>query len=275
MRGRARLEDAVRLLAQGSGAKLLAGGQSLGPMLNLRSCSRACSSTSRALPELARSRGCGRCRRRSAPASRTPRSRTGASPDPIGGMLAEVARRHRLSRGAQPRHDRRQPRPCRSRRRLALLPDGARRRGAAHSAPRGGGGSRSTTSCAAPSRRSSAGRDPATACASASFRRGRAGAIPRFAARPASSPMRSAPWCTIPSAARFASSRRDARRAHHDRRGARPASPRARRCLRARAGSAPASLSGGPRATMPMSCNIHHGRAQARARQGARVMTKR
>ena len=45
-------------------------------------------------------------------------------PDPTGGMLARGRGRHRLSRGAQPRHDRRQPRPCRPGGGLA---DGARR----------------------------------------------------------------------------------------------------------------------------------------------------
>ncbi len=44
-------------------------------------------------------------------------------------MLASHRRGHCLSRRAQPRHDRRQPRACRPCRRLALCADGARRHG--------------------------------------------------------------------------------------------------------------------------------------------------
>ena len=55
-------------------------------------------------------------------------------PDVTGGALPSVAARHRLSRGAEPRHDRRQPDPCRSRR-----PTGSRfsRRSARRSTLRG------------------------------------------------------------------------------------------------------------------------------------------
>ena len=45
--------------------------------------------------------------------------------DPSNGFLAEAARGNCLSRRAHQRHDRRQPRPCRSGRRSALLPRGS------------------------------------------------------------------------------------------------------------------------------------------------------
>ena len=71
---------------------MLAGGQTLGPMLNLRLAQPALLVDITRIPELAAvARGC-RLPSPSAPRSRTRPSRTAASPDPTGGFLARVAR---------------------------------------------------------------------------------------------------------------------------------------------------------------------------------------
>ena len=104
---------------------MLAGGQSLGPMLNLRLAQPRLLVQVNRLPELcgvatdADAVTIGACVTHSAIAD-------GLVPDIGGGVLARVADVHRVSRGAQSRHDRRQPVPCRSRGGLGHGADRAR-----------------------------------------------------------------------------------------------------------------------------------------------------
>ena len=103
---------------------------------------RAARRPARHLPELRGGRDesampCSHRRR----APRMPRSRTARVPDPTGGLMPAVAARHRLSRGAQPRHDRRQPGACRSGRRLGRRAAGCSARAIVAVGPAASGGS--------------------------------------------------------------------------------------------------------------------------------------
>ena len=95
------------------GARVLAGGQSLGPMLNLRLAQPDCWCSCPVCTELrgvAADGGCGDDRRR-----RDACGDRGRRVPDIGRQRAGARRRgHRVSGGAQSRHDRRQPVPCRS-----------------------------------------------------------------------------------------------------------------------------------------------------------------
>ena len=123
-------EDA-RSGARAAGAKreaqVLAGGQSLGPLLNFRMAQPDLLVDVRGLPELARRRGTmatlsilGACVTHAA-------IEDGRVPDPSRGLLAARRARHRLSRRAQSRHARRQPRARRSCGRLGQRHGAARR----------------------------------------------------------------------------------------------------------------------------------------------------
>ena len=94
-------------------AKIMAGGQSLGPMLNLRLVQPELLVDITGLAELKQveRRGdelvLGACVTHAD-------IEDGRVPDVTRGAMRARRRRHRLSRGAQSRHDRRQPHPCRS-----------------------------------------------------------------------------------------------------------------------------------------------------------------
>ena len=124
---RATLGEALAAL-QGDQAmpKLLAGGQSLGRCSTCAWRGRSCWSTSSRIDALRAIDDEG-TPGASAPPSPMPSSRTASSPAAT--MLCARGARHRLSRGAQPRHHRRQPGACRSRGRLAARAGGARRDG--------------------------------------------------------------------------------------------------------------------------------------------------
>ncbi len=115
------IAEAVRLLSGNPDAKMLAGGQTLGPMLNLRLVQPSLILDITRIPELTRVEEDGRAVVLGACVTHAAIEDKRIT-DPSNGFLAEVAQRHCLSRRAHPRHDRRQPRPCRSGRRLALLP---------------------------------------------------------------------------------------------------------------------------------------------------------
>ena len=111
----ASVADAIWLAGRQAGARVLAGGQSLGPMLNLRLAQPrllvAGESPARADAGVAADADAvtiGACVTHAA-------IEDGLVPDIGCGVLAAWRETHRLSRGAQSRHDRRQPVPCRSR----------------------------------------------------------------------------------------------------------------------------------------------------------------
>ena len=98
-----------------------------GPMLNLRLAQPALLVDITRIPELAAvTEDSERDHARRHGHACRHRGRPGAGPDRRFSRARRA--RHRLSRRAQPRHDRRQPGACRSGGRLAVVPDGARRR---------------------------------------------------------------------------------------------------------------------------------------------------
>ena len=134
-----RLDDAIALLAEsGERGKVLAGGQSLGPMLNMRLVQPELIVDITALDELKQAGKAGDHLVLGACVTHAD-IEDGRVGDVTNGAMRAVAARHRLSRGAQSRHHRRQPDQCRSRR-----PTGCRRcrRSAPKSSLRGAGGAR-------------------------------------------------------------------------------------------------------------------------------------
>ena len=121
------VDDAVALLAELEDSRPLAGGHSLLPAMKLRFSIPSALVDIGRIAELGGDRGRRRRRphRRDGDARR--RSRRPSSCSSSCPALAEAASHHRRPPGAQPRHDRRQPRPRRSRRRLPDRGDGARR----------------------------------------------------------------------------------------------------------------------------------------------------
>ena len=115
----------------------------------------------------------------------------GKVPDLFGGLMRRVAGTDLLSRGAQSRDDRRQRRARRSGRRLAGLPDRARRHRADRRAATARGGSRSRISCRARMRPRWRPARSSSASTCRARRRRCAGASPRSRARAARSPIRS------------------------------------------------------------------------------------
>ena len=114
------LADAAMLLGQANGfSKVLAGGQSLGPMLNLRLAQPDLLVDITSIPELTAVTDAGDHLEIGACVTHAD-IEDGRIPDHFGGPAAPRRRPHRLSRGAQSRHDRRQHRACRSGGRLGF-----------------------------------------------------------------------------------------------------------------------------------------------------------
>ena len=106
-------------------AKVLAGGQTLGPMLNLRLAQPALLVDITRIPELAAVSEDADAVTIGATVTHAA-IEDGRVPDPDRRLSRARRARHRLSRGAHARHHRRQPRPCRPGGRLALVPHRAR-----------------------------------------------------------------------------------------------------------------------------------------------------
>ena len=199
----ARIDEAVALLAANPDAKILAGGQTLGPMLNLRLAQPALLVDITRIAELAAVHEDADAITIGATVTHAA-IEDGRVPIRRGGFLSRVARgiayRAVRSRGtiggslahADPAAD------------WLVVPDCARRRGACCAVHTARAASPSPASCAAPWRPSLPTTSWWSASASRNSRRERASAITRSAARPASSPRRSAWPCMIPTARCFA-----------------------------------------------------------------------
>ena len=197
----ASLDAATRLLAEpGVFSKVVAGSQSLGP--DAQSAARTTGAPGRHHVDCGAAHRFGtarpprhrRLRHACQPRGR-PHPRRDARP------ARGRGRPHRLSRGAQPRNGRRQPRARRSRRRLDFGVSAARRRGGDARArrralDRGGEADGIVVHHRAAARRA---RSAPSACRSSP--RVPAGASANSIRRPASSPTPSAACCTIPTAA--------------------------------------------------------------------------
>ncbi len=120
--------DAVALLAQTENAKLLAGGQTLGPMLNLRLAQPDLIIDITQIPELVQAETGGDAVTLGACITHAA-VEDGRLPDFTEGLAAQSRARHRLSRCPQSRNSGRQHRSCRSLRRLARLLHGIGRDG--------------------------------------------------------------------------------------------------------------------------------------------------